>query len=157
MAAGWSSCSRGSSGRRNARGEAERLLEYGYREFKNYKLFSAGDTVEQANVWLGNHNTVPLVLQQDVVVSLTTEGRRALEAKVAYDGPIPAPVVEGDQLAELEITAPGYRAAAAAADRRRDGARGQPVRPGDQRAWLSHLGAVVIVQARPIRRPIAGA
>jgi D-alanyl-D-alanine carboxypeptidase (penicillin-binding protein 5/6) len=87
--------------------EAERLLEYGYREFKNYKLFSAGETVEKANVWLGNHTSVPLVLQQDVVVSLTTEGRRGLEAKVAYDGPIPAPVVEGDQLAELEITAPG--------------------------------------------------
>jgi D-alanyl-D-alanine carboxypeptidase (penicillin-binding protein 5/6) len=87
--------------------EAERLLEYGYREFKNYKLFAAGDTVEKANVWLGNHSSVPLVLQQDVVVSLTTEGRRGLEVKVAYDGPIPAPVVEGDQLAELEITAPG--------------------------------------------------
>ena len=87
--------------------EAERLLEYGYREFKNYKLFSAGDTVEQANVWLGNHSSIPLVLQQDVIVSLTAEGRRGLEVKVAYDGPIPAPVAQGAQLAELEIAAPG--------------------------------------------------
>ena len=87
--------------------EAERLLEYAYREFKNYKLFAAGDTVEQANVWLGNHSSIPLVLQQDVIVSLTAEGRRGLEVKVAYDGPIPAPVVQGAQLAELEIAAPG--------------------------------------------------
>jgi serine-type D-Ala-D-Ala carboxypeptidase (penicillin-binding protein 5/6) len=87
--------------------EAERLLEYGYREFKDYKLFAAGDTVEQANVWLGDHSNVPLVLQQDVVVSLTTEGRRGLEVKVAYDGPIPAPVAMGDQLAQLRIAAPG--------------------------------------------------
>jgi len=50
---------------------------------------------------------VPLVLQQDVVVSLTPEGRRGLEAKVAYDGPLPAPVAKGTKLAELEITAPG--------------------------------------------------
>ncbi len=87
--------------------EAERLLEYGYREFKNYQLFSKGQTVEQADVWLGNHSSVPLVLQQDVVVSLTVEGRHGLEVKVAYDGPIPAPVAEGAKLAELEIAAPG--------------------------------------------------
>ncbi len=87
--------------------EGERLLEYGYREFKNYQLFSAGQTVEQADVWLGNHDRVPLVLQQDVVVSLTAEGRHALEVKVAYDGPVPAPVAEGAKLAELEIAAPG--------------------------------------------------
>jgi D-alanyl-D-alanine carboxypeptidase (penicillin-binding protein 5/6) len=87
--------------------EAERLLEYGFREFKNYKLFAAGDTVEQAHVWLGDHGSVPLVLQQDVVVSLTTEGRRGLEVRVAYDGPIPAPVAQGAKVAELQIAAPG--------------------------------------------------
>jgi D-alanyl-D-alanine carboxypeptidase (penicillin-binding protein 5/6) len=87
--------------------EAERLLEYGYREFKDYKLFSAGDTVEQAHVWLGDHSSVPLVLQKDVVVSLTTEGRRGLDVRVAYDGPIPAPVAMGDQIAQLQVAAPG--------------------------------------------------
>jgi len=50
---------------------------------------------------------VPLVLEEDVVVSLTSEGRRKLEVKVVYDGPIPAPVANGSALAELEITAPG--------------------------------------------------
>jgi D-alanyl-D-alanine carboxypeptidase (penicillin-binding protein 5/6) len=87
--------------------EAQRLLEYGYNQFKNYRLFSTGDAVEQANVWLGDDTTVPLVLAEDVVVSLTSEGRRKLEVKVIYDGPIPAPVASGSALAELEITAPG--------------------------------------------------
>ena len=87
--------------------EAERLLEYGYNQFKNYRLFSTGEAVELANVWLGDDTTVPLVLQEDVVVSLTSEGRRNLEVKVVYDGPIPAPVANGSALAELEITAPG--------------------------------------------------
>jgi len=87
--------------------EAERLLEYGYNQFKNYRLFSTGEAVELANVWLGDDTTVPLVLEEDVVVSLTSEGRRKLEVKVVYDGPIPAPVTNGSALAELEITAPG--------------------------------------------------
>jgi serine-type D-Ala-D-Ala carboxypeptidase (penicillin-binding protein 5/6) len=87
--------------------EGERLLEYGYNQFKNYRLFASGEAVETADVWLGDDTTVPLVLQKDVVVSLTPEGRRDLEVKVIYDGPIPAPVENGAQLAELEIIAPG--------------------------------------------------
>jgi serine-type D-Ala-D-Ala carboxypeptidase (penicillin-binding protein 5/6) len=88
-------------------GESERLLEYGYRDFRNYRLFARGDRVEDADVWLGSTRTVPLVLQDDVWVSLTAEGRRDLEVKVMYEGPIPAPVAAGSQLAELEIAAPG--------------------------------------------------
>jgi D-alanyl-D-alanine carboxypeptidase (penicillin-binding protein 5/6) len=41
------------------------------------------------------------------VVSLSPEGRRGLQVKVGYDGPIPAPIVAGKKLAELQITAPG--------------------------------------------------
>jgi serine-type D-Ala-D-Ala carboxypeptidase (penicillin-binding protein 5/6) len=87
--------------------ESERLLEHGFRDFKNYQLFAQGDPVEHADVWLGSMDTVPLVVQNDVWVSLTPEGRRDLEVKVVYDGPIPAPVADGSQLAQLEISAPG--------------------------------------------------
>jgi serine-type D-Ala-D-Ala carboxypeptidase (penicillin-binding protein 5/6) len=87
--------------------ESERLLEHGFRDFKNYQLFARGDSVDHADVWLGSTGTVPLVVPDDVWVSLTPEGRRDLEVKVIYDGPIPAPVADGSQLAELEISAPG--------------------------------------------------
>jgi D-alanyl-D-alanine carboxypeptidase (penicillin-binding protein 5/6) len=87
--------------------ESERLLEHGFRDFKNYQLFARGDSVDHADVWLGSTGTVPLVVQDDVWVSLTPEGRRDLEVKVVYDGPIPAPVADGTQLAQLEISAPG--------------------------------------------------
>jgi serine-type D-Ala-D-Ala carboxypeptidase (penicillin-binding protein 5/6) len=90
--------------------ESERLLEHGYRDFRNYQLFVQGDRVEEADVWLGSTRTVPLVVQDDVWVSLTPEGRRDLEVKVMYDGPIPAPVADGSHLAELAITAPGLEA-----------------------------------------------
>jgi D-alanyl-D-alanine carboxypeptidase (penicillin-binding protein 5/6) len=87
--------------------EAASLLDYGYRNFKNYQLFARGDAVEQADVWLGNAGSVPLLVQEDVWVSLSAEGRRDLRVKVVYDGPIPAPIANGSRVAELEITAPG--------------------------------------------------
>jgi serine-type D-Ala-D-Ala carboxypeptidase (penicillin-binding protein 5/6) len=87
--------------------ESERLLEYGFRNFTSFRLFTAGEPVETADVWLGTESTVPLVPEQDVVVSLSTEGRRELEVKLVYDGPIPAPVSSGSEVAHLEISAPG--------------------------------------------------
>jgi D-alanyl-D-alanine carboxypeptidase (penicillin-binding protein 5/6) len=87
--------------------ESERLLEHGFRDFKTYELFHAGQTVESAPVWLGDQETVPLITDQSVVLTLTPEARRALEVKVVYDGPVPAPVALGAPVAQLEITAPG--------------------------------------------------
>jgi D-alanyl-D-alanine carboxypeptidase (penicillin-binding protein 5/6) len=87
--------------------ESERLLDYGFRNFKNYQLFVSGGAVDQADVWLGSTGSVPLIIQEDIWVSLTPEGRRDLKVKVVYDGPIPAPVADGSQVAELDISAPG--------------------------------------------------
>src|SRR5919106_3540017 len=79
--------------------EGERMLEYGFRNFSNFRLFTAGGPVETADVWLGTESSVPLVPEQDVVVSLSTEGRRELKVKLVYDGPIPAPVSSSSELA----------------------------------------------------------
>jgi len=87
--------------------ESERLLDYGFRNFRNYQLFARGHAVDQADVWLGSTASVLLIVQEDVWVSLTPEGRRDLEVKVMYDGPIPAPVADGSAVAELAISAPG--------------------------------------------------
>ncbi len=87
--------------------EAERLLEYGFREFSVLPLFTAGETIEQAEVWLGDRSTVPLVPEEDVTITLSREDRRNLQVKVVYDSPVPAPVAAGTRIGELVITAPG--------------------------------------------------
>lgn len=87
--------------------EAERLLEHGFHDFATYALFKAGQPVEIADVWLGDIRTVPLVPEQDVLITLRRETRQALQVKLVYDGPIPAPVSNGAEIAYLEITAPG--------------------------------------------------
>jgi serine-type D-Ala-D-Ala carboxypeptidase (penicillin-binding protein 5/6) len=86
--------------------ESERILEWGFREFNNYNLFTAGETVTQADVWLGAAPTVPLVINQNLIITLPRKARRGMVAKVIYNEPIPAPVTQGDKLARLIITAP---------------------------------------------------
>lgn len=86
--------------------ESERLLEWGFREFDNYALFKGGDVVTDANVWLGKAGTVPLVIEHDVTLTLPKKARRGMEAKVVFEGPVPAPIREGQQLGTLIISAP---------------------------------------------------
>jgi len=86
--------------------ESERILDWGFREFNNYALFTAGESVTQADIWLGSSPTVPLVIDENLVITLPRKARRGMVAKVIYDGPVPAPVATGDRLARLVITAP---------------------------------------------------
>ena len=86
--------------------EAERLIEYGFREFSNYTLFDAGDTVGEADVWLGDAATVPLVVEAPLVTTLTRKARRKMQVKLIYDGPIPAPIEKGARIATLTIATP---------------------------------------------------
>ena len=94
----------GSAGVRSR--EAERLIEYGFREFANYALFEAGETVGAADVWLGDAATVPLVIEQPLVTTLTRKARRRMLVKLVYDGPIAAPIEKGARIATLTVSTP---------------------------------------------------
>ncbi|MEZ5756856.1 MAG: D-alanyl-D-alanine carboxypeptidase family protein [Emcibacteraceae bacterium] len=90
----------------NARiNESERLLNYGFRNFGIYDMLKAGQTIDNANVWLGQEATVPLVSEQNVTLSMNKQDRRNMTAKVIYDGPISAPIKKGQPIATLEISA----------------------------------------------------
>ncbi|MEG3617328.1 D-alanyl-D-alanine carboxypeptidase family protein [Magnetovibrio sp. PR-2] len=86
--------------------ESERLLEWGFREFGNYELFRAGDMVTDANVWLGQKGSVPLVIKEDLTLTLPKKARRKMKVSAKFEGPVPAPVQQGQQLGVLTITAP---------------------------------------------------
>lgn len=86
--------------------ESERLLEWGFREFDNYKLFSAADTVSEADVWLGEEKTVPLVIENDMVITIPRKARREMKVVASYEGPLSAPIAKGDAVAKLVVSAP---------------------------------------------------
>lgn len=89
--------------------EPERILEWGFREFNNYALFKAGETVSDADVWLGDKPTVPLLIQDDLTITLPRKARRGMKVTVTFQGPVPAPIKKGDKLATLTITAPDWQ------------------------------------------------
>lgn len=90
--------------------ESDQLIEWAFREFESYTLFKAGETVESADVWMGQANTVDLVSPQNIAVTLPKRGRENLKVKVVYDGPVPAPIASGQTIAQLVIEAEGMEA-----------------------------------------------
>ena len=90
--------------------ESERLLEWSFREFENVTLFTAGDTVESAKVYLGAYPTVPLVGGRDLVLTMPRQWRRSAKIAVEYASPVPAPVLKGDQVGKLTVSGQGVPA-----------------------------------------------
>jgi D-alanyl-D-alanine carboxypeptidase (penicillin-binding protein 5/6) len=86
--------------------ESERLIEWAFREFNDYRLFAANDRVEDGEVWLGSDAKVPLTVSQDLVVTLPRKSRKAMKVTVEYDRPIPAPITKGQAVGKVVVTAP---------------------------------------------------
>jgi D-alanyl-D-alanine carboxypeptidase (penicillin-binding protein 5/6) len=92
---------------RQRRSEAELLLEYAFREFQEYKLFGAGETVVEVPVWMGDAAAVPAVPASVVGVTLRREARKDLKVTARFEAPLPAPVAAGQEIGRLEIVLPG--------------------------------------------------
>jgi serine-type D-Ala-D-Ala carboxypeptidase (penicillin-binding protein 5/6) len=87
--------------------EGERLLDWSFANFEDVTLFTAGDVVEHAPVWLGASPTVPLVGGRDLVVTMPRNWRQNAHIKVSYDSPVKAPVARGDTLGQLVVSGQG--------------------------------------------------
>ncbi len=86
--------------------ESETLIEWGFREFDNFALLQAGEKVADAEVWLGEEQTVPLILKSPLTVTLPRKSRPGMKVTVVYNGPISAPIAIDAPIAKLVVTAP---------------------------------------------------
>jgi serine-type D-Ala-D-Ala carboxypeptidase (penicillin-binding protein 5/6) len=86
--------------------ESERLADWAFREFEDYRLFAAGDKVDEAATWLGNDAHVPLTVTKDLVITLSRSARKNMQVAEQYDSPIPAPIKKGETVGDIVVTAP---------------------------------------------------
>jgi D-alanyl-D-alanine carboxypeptidase (penicillin-binding protein 5/6) len=84
--------------------EARKLLDWGFKSFKPFRLFDEGQTVSDALVWGGTQHYVPLVGDGNIDIILPSTATGKVTASIVYNGPIKAPVRRGDQVAVLRVT-----------------------------------------------------
>ena len=85
--------------------ESRRLLEWGFKSFKPFRLFGEGEKVSEALVWGGEKHYVPLVGDGEIDLLLPATATGAVSAEIIYNGPIKAPIKKGDQIATLRVNA----------------------------------------------------
>ena len=93
------------------RQEAQALLDWGFRQFRSVDVYAKGDRVGQARVWGGTQRSVPLLAAQSVRVALTAQEQELAEVKLAYNGPLMAPVEAGKEVGEVRFIVDGITVA----------------------------------------------
>ena len=85
-------------------GEPRRLIEWGFKSFRPFRLFNEGQKVSDALVWGGTQHYVPLVGDGNINIILPATASGKVSASIVYQGPIKAPIRKGDRVAVLRIT-----------------------------------------------------
>ena len=83
--------------------ESRKLLEWSLRTFQKTDLFDDGEVVGEAQVFGGASSTVALKAKGPVSVFVPIVNNDRLTARITYNGPLPAPVVEGKEVGTLKV------------------------------------------------------
>tara|TARA_Y100000590_G_scaffold89337_2_gene100494 strand:- start:1448 stop:2587 length:1140 start_codon:yes stop_codon:yes gene_type:complete len=84
--------------------ETKKFVNWAIRDFVNYDLYKAGETIDNAKVWLGKKSFVKLVTKEDLIVTVNKKNLDKFKIQLVYDSPIISPIKKGDKLAELIIS-----------------------------------------------------
>lgn len=87
--------------------ETQKLLSYGFRYFKTHKLYDEAQELSRARVWKGMADEVSLGVANKVFITIPSGASDQLEAEIAVDNLIQAPIEAGQVLGDLKVTLEG--------------------------------------------------
>lgn len=83
--------------------ESARILNWGLNSFENITLFDEGEKVEDAKVWMGQQETVPLIVDKKIRALYEKNNKDGLTVTAKLNEPIAAPIVEGQEIGILTV------------------------------------------------------
>lgn len=83
--------------------ESERLVNWAFRQFAQKDVVQSGTRIAEADVWMGEAASVGLTVAEDVSLLVPVLAQGADLAEARFNGPVEAPITEGQQLGELVI------------------------------------------------------
>ncbi|HUS54698.1 MAG TPA: D-alanyl-D-alanine carboxypeptidase family protein [Thermohalobaculum sp.] len=86
--------------------EGERLINWAFRAFETKRLYTAGEPVAEAEVWIGAVERVTLAPVRDLIVTVPAGVMEKAEITVHFSEPVEAPIEAGAELGRLEVLLP---------------------------------------------------
>lgn len=87
--------------------EGEAIVNWAFRQFVQKTVAKKGTVLAEAPVWMGDVPKVGLVPAADIQVLIPAVQRDAVAGKVRFDGPLEAPLAEGEEVATLVVSLAG--------------------------------------------------
>jgi D-alanyl-D-alanine carboxypeptidase (penicillin-binding protein 5/6) len=85
--------------------ESVKFMEWGFNAWQTRPLFDANERVGEAEVQLGGESTVGLVAPRAIAVTFAAGLGQDVRARIVYQGPIKAPIAQGQHVADLVVQA----------------------------------------------------
>lgn len=86
---------------------SQQLLNYGFQFFATHKLYSAGQTLTEVDVWQGETDRLQLGFDSDVYVTIPRGRYQAMQATLQLPELIEAPLARGQVLGSVQIRLDG--------------------------------------------------
>jgi D-alanyl-D-alanine carboxypeptidase (penicillin-binding protein 5/6) len=83
--------------------EAKKMLEWGFRNFEARTLFAENQQVGFAKVFGGESRSVKLASKEPIKVMVPKNGSEKLIARIVYNGPVRAPIKEGQAVGVVRV------------------------------------------------------
>ena len=87
--------------------DSQALLNYGFRFYETYRLFSEGDEVATARVWKGETESVPLGVAEDHHLTIPKGRYDSLMSDTVVDPNLTAPIEAGTPLGSVTVSMNG--------------------------------------------------
>lgn len=78
--------------------ESQRLLDYGFRFYRTRRIYSAGEQVREARIWMGKQDSIALGVAEDLYVTLPRDAFDNLTTQIEVSEYIKAPARIGQEL-----------------------------------------------------------
>lgn len=86
--------------------ESVRFIDWGFRAWDARPLAAANKRIDEAEVQQGDAATVGLVAPRPLAVTLPKGMASEMQVRVAYNGPVKAPIAKGQHIADLIVQTP---------------------------------------------------
>ena len=86
--------------------ESARLIQWALNSFTNVDFAVAGQKISDANVAMGQADTVGLVIKDPIRLTMPKNALQTYTVDVKYNGPLVAPVKQGDEVGVMVIKIP---------------------------------------------------
>ena len=84
--------------------ESLKLLNWGFRNTNTFEISKKKETLFELDTWLGTKDKIQATTKEDYYVTINKKDIRHLTVTLEYNGPIQAPVKEGEQVANIIVS-----------------------------------------------------